>query len=158
MTIFLEQDSIILFFFWGSWNMWIILFIGSINLYNINRKKKKGIDWKRFWRKIKEDWSNLEVNKGFIWMEGFGEKSIKEYSIRLQYNFAWREELGILKIVSIKRVVETQKTVIGYVFFFFWNGSQNALLLMSFLSMLHYYSRSLTKLLQTSISSAHVML
>lgn len=52
-------------------------------------------------------------------MEGFGEKSIKEYSIRLQYNFAWREELGILKIVSIKRVVETQKTVIGLCFFFF---------------------------------------
>jgi len=38
-------------------------------------------------------------------MESFGEKkSIKEYSIGLQYICAWREELGILKIV-----VGTQK-------------------------------------------------
>jgi len=55
----------------------------------------------------------------------------------------------------------TQKTVIGWYVFMEWllfpTFSQNALLLMAFLSMLSYHSKPVTSILLPFISSAHVM-
>ncbi|CAJ1975288.1 unnamed protein product [Sphenostylis stenocarpa] len=62
--------------------------------------------------------------------------------VTMQLWIAWSEELGILKTLGLKKVLEHEKPVIGW--FVFPGGVpfptffQNSLLLMAFLSLLHY--------------------